>query len=60
MVAVTVFTSVTYAQKKTLPAVQQDRFAGLDTVFERVLKDQLAAGFAVAVVEKDKIIYPFA
>jgi len=57
MVAVTVFTSVTYAQKKTLPAVQQDRFAGLDTIFERVLKDQLAAGFAVAIVEKDKIIY---
>lgn len=57
LVAVTVFTSVTYAQKTTKPIVQQDRFAGLDTIFERVLKDQLAAGFAVAVVEKDKIIY---
>jgi CubicO group peptidase (beta-lactamase class C family) len=57
LVAVTVFTSVTYAQKRTTPVVQQDRFAGLDTIFERVLKDHLAAGFAVAVVEKDQIIY---
>lgn len=57
LVALTVFISVTYAQKRTKPVVQQDRFAGLDTIFERVLKDQLAAGFAVAVVEKDKIIY---
>lgn len=45
------------AQKKGLSPQQTDRFAGLDTAFERVLKDQLAAGFAVAVVEKDKIIY---
>ena len=33
------------------------RFAGLDTAFARILKDWKAAGFAVAVVEKDKIIY---
>ncbi|MBC7849731.1 MAG: serine hydrolase [Chitinophagaceae bacterium] len=33
------------------------RFAGLDTAFARVLKDWHAAGFAVAVVEKNKIIY---
>lgn len=43
------------AQRKTKQA--PDRFAGLDTAFERVLKDWHAAGFAVAVVEKDKIIY---
>lgn len=46
-----------YAQKKNTTPLQTDRFAGLDTAFERVLKDQLAAGFAVAVVEKDKIVY---
>lgn len=42
------------AQKKGTPT---DRFAGLDTAFARVLKEQHAAGFAVAVVEKDKIVY---
>lgn len=34
-----------------------NRFAGLDTSFGRVLKDWHAAGFAVAVVEKNKVIY---
>ncbi len=34
-----------------------DRFAGLDTAFARVIKDWKAAGFAVAVVEKNKVIY---
>src|SRR4249919_1179871 len=34
-----------------------DRFKGLDTAFARVLKDWKAAGFAVAVVEKDKVVY---
>lgn len=33
------------------------RFAGLDTSFARVLKDWKIAGFAVAVVEKNKIVY---
>jgi len=33
------------------------RFAGLDTAFARVLKDWHVAGFAVAVVEKNKVIY---
>ena len=33
------------------------RIAGLDTAFARILKDWKAAGFAVAVVEKNKIIY---
>lgn len=44
-----------FAQKKT--AASTDPFAGLDTAFQRVLKDRKAAGFAVAVVSKDKIIY---
>src|SRR6185295_19774676 len=33
------------------------RFAGLDTTFNRILKDWKAVGFAVAVVEKNKIVY---
>ena len=33
------------------------RFVGLDTTFSRVLKEWNAAGFAVAVVEKDKVVY---
>jgi CubicO group peptidase (beta-lactamase class C family) len=33
------------------------RLAGLDAIFNKVLKDWHAAGFAVAVVEKNKIIY---
>ncbi|MBS1974603.1 MAG: serine hydrolase, partial [Bacteroidetes bacterium] len=32
-------------------------FAGLDTAFARVLKDWHAAGFSVAVVDKNKIVY---
>ena len=34
-----------------------DPLAGIDTLLERILKDRNAAGFAVAVVKKDKIIY---
>jgi len=37
--------------------VNDKRFAGLDTTFARVLKDWKAAGFAVAVIEKNKIVY---
>jgi CubicO group peptidase (beta-lactamase class C family) len=33
------------------------RFTGLDTAFARVLKDWHTAGFAVAVVEKNKVVY---
>ena len=33
------------------------RFVNLDTAFSRVLKEWKTAGFAVAVVEKDKVIY---
>lgn len=44
-----------FAQKSA--SSHPDPFAGLDTVFARVLKDRKAAGFAVAVVSKDKIIY---
>lgn len=47
---------IVIAQKKN-KTVTTDKFAGLDTAFERVLKDWHAAGFAVAVVEKNKVIY---
>jgi CubicO group peptidase (beta-lactamase class C family) len=43
------------AQKKNVP--KPDRFTGLDTAFERVLKTWYGAGFAVAIVEKDKVVY---
>ena len=44
-----------FGQKKTV--AKADPFAGLDTAFQRVLKDRKAPGFAVAVISKDKIIY---
>ena len=37
--------------------VVDKRLADLDATFEKVLKDWKAAGFAVAVVHKDKVIY---
>src|ERR1700749_815664 len=33
------------------------RFRGLDTAFQRVLKTWHAAGFAVAIIEKNKVVY---
>src|SRR5579872_7297739 len=42
------------AQRKHQPA---DLFAGLDTAFVRVLREFHAVGFAVAVVQKDSLIY---
>jgi CubicO group peptidase (beta-lactamase class C family) len=44
------------AQNRRKP-VPSDPFSGLDSTFSRVLKDWHAAGFAVAVVEKNKMIY---
>src|SRR5579872_6931498 len=44
----------TQAQKKHQ---QADPFAGLDTAFVRVIGEFHAAGFAVAVVQKDSLIY---
>jgi CubicO group peptidase (beta-lactamase class C family) len=41
-----------FGQKKSL-----DRFAGLDTELNKLLETWHAAGFAVAVVEKNKIVY---
>lgn len=50
------FPSFLPAQKERR-AAPSDPFSGLDTAFARVLKDWHAAGFAVAVVEKEKIVY---
>lgn len=47
--------SSSFAQKKSIQPA--DPLAGIDTLLERVLKERKAAGFAVAVVEKNKIIY---
>ncbi len=44
----------TFSQKQTSIV---SRLTGLDTAFARVLKNFKAAGFAVAVVEKKKVIY---
>ncbi len=45
--------STAFGQKKT----SSDRFAGLDAELDKLLKTWHAAGFAVAIVEKDKIVY---
>jgi len=52
-----IYACTAFAQKKVTPAQPDKRFEGLDTAFARVLKDWHAAGFAVAIVEKDKIVY---
>ncbi|MEO8117126.1 MAG: serine hydrolase, partial [Bacteroidota bacterium] len=48
-----IFSFAGYSQKSK----PDTRFVGLDASFEQVLKDWNAAGFAVAVVEKNKIVY---
>lgn len=48
--------TILFAQKK-MPLKTSDPYIGLDTAFQRVLKDLKAVGFAVAVVNKDKIVY---
>ena len=55
IVLLMIISSSLFAQKTTNHS--SDPFAGLDTVFQRVLKDRKGAGFAVAVVSKDKIIF---
>jgi CubicO group peptidase (beta-lactamase class C family) len=40
-----------------LTTAQSTNLANLDTAFARVLKDWHAAGFAVAVIQKDSVIY---
>lgn len=49
--------SLNSSGQRTNKTKPDNRFVGLDTTFNRVLKEWRAAGFAVAVVEKGKIIY---
>lgn len=49
--------SLCVAQKKSSTQHSPDRLAGLDAQLQQVLDDWNAAGFAVAVVEKDRVIY---
>lgn len=46
---------IMHAQNKT--TVQDQRLIGLDTALNKLLKQWDIAGFAVAIVEKDKVIY---
>ncbi len=47
----------TFASEAQKTSAKDNRFDGLDATFEKVLKDWNAAGFAVVVVEKNKIVY---
>ena len=49
------FVLFTNAQKSK--PVADTRLTGLDAELEKILKDWKISGFAVAVVEKDKIVY---
>ena len=42
-------------QKKT--TISANPLAGIDTILERILKERKGAGFAVAVVQNNKVIY---
>jgi CubicO group peptidase (beta-lactamase class C family) len=48
--------TITSLAQKQKSAIDKS-FASLDTAFARVLKDWHTAGFAVAVVVKDKVVY---
>ena len=49
------FSFTVFAQKKV--ASPANPLAGIDITLERILKERKAAGFAVAVIEKNRIIY---
>lgn len=52
--AFVLFASLSFSQKKQAP---DNRLAGIDEKLQAVLSDWHVAGFAVAVVEKNKIVY---
>ena len=56
LLAFTAWTSMTFAQNKPTATVD-NRLTGLDAELQKVLLDWKAAGFAVAILEKDKVIY---
>jgi len=49
------FSLLAFAQKNKV--IVDNRLTGLDAELEKILKDWKIAGFAVAVVEKNKIVY---
>ena len=49
--------SLNVIAQKSLGINTDARFKGLDTAFQRVLRTWHAAGFAVAVIEKKKVVY---
>ncbi|NTS42414.1 serine hydrolase [Flavisolibacter sp. BT320] len=51
------FTAALFSASAQKTKKVADRFAGLDAQLEKVRQDWKAAGFAVAVVEKDRIVY---
>ena len=53
--ALLLFTLFSIAQKSKTAV--DNRLAGLDAELEKILKDWKISGFAVAIVEKNKIIY---
>jgi CubicO group peptidase (beta-lactamase class C family) len=54
--ALVLSTLFAFAQKKVAPK-NENRLQGIEEELDKVLKDWKGAGFAVAVVEKDKVIY---
>jgi CubicO group peptidase (beta-lactamase class C family) len=55
LLAFVLFTVTTIAQKN--PAAADRRLAGLDAELQKLLSAWTASGFAVAIVEKDEVIY---
>jgi len=55
LLAVSMLASLCVVAQKNKPAT--DRFAGIEAELQKLLKTWHTAGFAVAVVEKDKVIY---
>lgn len=54
------FLSTLFAQKSKkaiVKKVQEVSFDDLDTAFARILKNHKVAGFSVAFIKKDKVIY---
>ena len=56
LVMLLLMSATTLIGQKNSPVIDA-RLTGLDTELEKLLKDWKIAGFAVAIVEKDKLIY---
>ncbi|KQC02124.1 serine hydrolase [Pedobacter sp. Hv1] len=51
------FISISLFAQNQKPTLITDKIPGIDSLLKQVLKDQYAAGFAVAVVKGDEVIY---